>query len=216
MYEESDDAEDGPITRVRIRAVVGFEGNTPFQGFSTWSNHSPYSQAEQETDKTFAGWATEELDATVFIENNQPPQRLGEFRVGMRESHGIGTPYPFIDAFGQRSTVANGRDFLGWLTPTLHFPLPQPVSLRLVRYRRDTPEGRIDGLFLTTYEGLRDAIGKQANFGKQFGMQSDLVVTLEPRDFLTLTDDQSVVAVVECDKDTSGTICGLNPLTHLV
>lgn len=216
MIELDANGQIPKLTKCRIYIVAGFSGNQPFSGLNIWGNDGPYDQSFIESYDTFRGWATETLSIDQLVENTRPPRKPGEFRValvkGYRTQDAVSAE---LDPCGGGYIREDSEDFLGWLTPTLTVDLPQPVRKSLVRFRWQAPEGLVEGLFTTTQEAWRAALGRRANFGKVFGLQHDLEVVLEPQHFLGLTDNQEHIASI-VKPGRPSTVCGFNPLEHLV
>lgn len=216
MIELDADGNIPQLKHCRVYIVAGFTDGLPFKGFNIWTDTGPMKQSDIENYDTFQGWATETLDATKPVSNTTLPTQANEFRVALMEpSYRDGSPYPRIHT-GDSHYDSPDKDggFIYWLTPTLSVHLPEPVPRVFMRYRCDTPHGRIESLFVTTRAALAAAFGRRANFGRPFGMAQDLEVTLEPRNFLQLSDNQTLVEQM-ADSAEDGTLCGWNPLLNL-
>lgn len=203
-------------TRLRVYAVAGFSDNCPFQGFNVWTDAGPCNPGDIERYDTFQGWASPELSVTDRDTSDGSPMRLGDFRVGlMAESRQGCGPYPVVHQYGNHApSPEKDEDFLGWLTPVLHFAITAPVPKILVRFRAPVPEGSVEGLLVTSRPALQAAFGKTANFGRVFGLAHDLVVPVKPEYFLQLTDNQVHIETLFRCAD-QGTVTGFNPLNHL-
>ncbi len=205
------------LKHCRVYIVAGFTDGRPFKGFNIWTDTGPLKQSDIEAYDTFQGWATDTLDTSQLVPSTTTPKQAHEFRVAlMKPSFPEGSPYPRIHAGDCRYDSPEASDgFIGWVTPTLTALLPDPVPRVLVRYRCDTPQGRIEAMFVTTRAELVSAFGRRANFGRPFGMTQDLEVTLAPKDFLQLSDNQALVEQMS-DLADDTTLCGWNPLLNLV
>lgn len=216
MIELDANGQISLLQHCRVYIVAGYTDGRPFKGFNIWTDTGPMTQRDIEAYNTFQGWATDTLDATQLVSSATPPTKANEFRVALMEpSFPGGSPYPQIHTGDARyDSPGKSNGFLGWLTPTLSVHLPDPIPRLFVRYRCDTPHGRIESLFITTRAALTAGFGRRVNFGRPFGMSEDLIVTLEPRHFLQLSDEQSLVEELAQSAD-DGTLCGWNPLLNL-
>ena len=218
MTELDENGNTPQLRYCRVYMVSGFFENRPFRGLNIWTDSGPVTQQRIEAYETFRGWATEALDVHAFVENTARPSSANEFRVGLMASPGEGrSPYPVLERGGEtQRDVEPDMRFLGWITPTLQAVVPAPTPKILMRFRRNTEHGMLDGLYVTTQAKHSACIGRRANFGRQFGAQSDMLVDLASSDFLQLSADQAYLEVFRDELDGFGTVCGLNPLAHLV
>ncbi len=217
MIELDKDGNIPQLKQCRVYIVSGFKENRPFKGFNIWTDTSPRTLKDIEGYDTFHGWATEILDASAFVVSTTMPARPHEFRVGvLGHDSAERSPYPFIETGETRDSLEQSLNFRGWLTQVVSVTLPEPVPKVLMRFRKETEHGRIDGMYVTTRSAHSASLSRQANFGRQLGLQSDLVLTLESSNFLQMSDNQTEIEALRRNADAAGTLCGLNPLVHLV
>lgn len=217
MIECDKDGNVPKATRVRVYGVSGYSNNRPFQGLNIWDDSSIRSPADIERYHTFKGWASDEVLLTSRDESTELPTVRGEFRLAlMTESFpGCGPTVLLYHSESYCDLPSRAPEFLGWLTPVLRFEVPAPVPNILVRFRAPTPAGQVEGMFISTQKALTAAFNRTANFGRVFGLTEDLVVTLDPQHFLSLTDNQDHVGHL-LQSAQQGTLSGFNPLNHLV
>ncbi len=71
--------------------------------------------------------------------------------------------------------------------------------------------GDLEGVFISTPEEVKNAIGKHVYFGEVLGKHSDIAGTLKEKDITFITDDPNVIAVV-----IGHDLCsGYNPMLYL-
>lgn len=72
-------------------------------------------------------------------------------------------------------------------------------------------QGSVEGVFISTPEEIKSAIGKTVYFGEVLGKHSEISGTLEEKDIQLVTQDPKAIQVIEdCNLTT-----GFNPLDYL-
>lgn len=212
MIELDEHGNIPAVTRARVYIVAGYTDGRPWSGLNHWSDGGPMTPAAIEAYPTFQGWACDELPVAPFVDNHDTPTHAGQFRVALFEDvHVPGRRYTALEQGPVREDLAQAPGFLGWISPTVKVRLPKPVPEILVRFRADLPgAGVVEGLFITTRPALDRARGRTVNLGARGGAQ-DVVITLEARHFIQLSDDQRYLEKSRAFA-RDGTLCGVNPL----
>lgn len=87
----------------------------------------------------------------------------------------------------------------------------------LVKFEWDGYYGSLSGLFITTREEIDSIDGKNVYFGEVLGKHSELLLEMEESDFVILSSDTSVIAMVRHlfgVSDSEKTLIGYNPFDY--
>ena len=57
--------------------------------------------------------------------------------------------------------------------------------------------GVLDGVFVSTDENLQELYGKEIYFGEVLGKHSEVILTLDPKHIIEVTDDEKFIELFE-------------------
>lgn len=81
----------------------------------------------------------------------------------------------------------------------------------IYKFRLDSVCGFIDGIFIAYHSDIRDAIGREVDYGEALGEHSEIISVLSSAQLRLMTSDRGVVAKFE----ELELATGHNPLDYL-